>query len=179
MARGIVLGSCVVVWGLWSAVVGADPGEPHEQAPANLHVNLADATARGAVRRAVLGASSRLGRPGCQRIFTDFTDESGQRLLANLEGSTLTAVEYLLERILFVDGSDTPQCRHDTRMVAFTAPGDKVVRVCAARFAITNATAAEVIVIHELLHTLGLRENPPSSTEITQQVTKRCGADLP
>jgi hypothetical protein len=167
---------------MWSAGVGAEPGAPHDQGPANPHVYLADATARGAVRRAILGASLRLRRPGCQRIFTDFADESGQRLLANLEASTVTAAEYLFERVWFVDGNDTPQCQHDTRIAAFTAPGDKVIRVCAARFAVrfaTETTAAEVIIIHELLHTLGLGENPPSSAEITRVVTERCGGGCP
>jgi hypothetical protein len=30
--------------------------------------------------------------------------------------------------------------------------------------------------IHEMLHTLGLRENPPTSTEIARRVRARCGA---
>jgi hypothetical protein len=30
------------------------------------------------------------------------------------------------------------------------------------------------LIIHEMLHTLGLGENPPSSREITQRVTERC-----
>jgi hypothetical protein len=171
-----------VVLGICSVVVGAAPGEPRDRTSHSPHVYLADATARGAVRRAVLGASLRLGRPSCQRIFTDFADESGKRLLANLEATTSTAPEYLLDRIWFVDGSDTPQCRHDTRTAAFTAAGDKVVRVCADRFAsrfATETTAAEVIIIHELLHTLGLGENPPSTWEITRVVTKRCGGGCP
>jgi len=29
-------------------------------------------------------------------------------------------------------------------------------------------------IIHEMLHTLGLGENPPSSREITQRVNERC-----
>jgi hypothetical protein len=33
---------------------------------------------------------------------------------------------------------------------------------------------AEVYVIHEMLHTLGLGENPPSSREITRRVNGRC-----
>ena len=33
---------------------------------------------------------------------------------------------------------------------------------------------AENWVIHEMLHTLGLGENPPSSREITQRVNERC-----
>jgi hypothetical protein len=38
-----------------------------------------------------------------------------------------------------------------------------------------RSTAAELLVIHELLHTLGLGENPPSSVDITRVVTSRCG----
>jgi hypothetical protein len=30
------------------------------------------------------------------------------------------------------------------------------------------------MVIHEILHTLGLGENPPTSVEITQRVEARC-----
>jgi hypothetical protein len=33
---------------------------------------------------------------------------------------------------------------------------------------------AEVYVIHEMLHTLGHGENPPTSHEITQKVVRRC-----
>ena len=33
---------------------------------------------------------------------------------------------------------------------------------------------AESLVIHELLHTLGLGENPPTSAEITRRVEARC-----
>jgi hypothetical protein len=33
---------------------------------------------------------------------------------------------------------------------------------------------AEVYVIHEMLHTLGLGENPPRSQQITQAVKRRC-----
>ena len=29
--------------------------------------------------------------------------------------------------------------------------------------------------IHEFLHTLGLGENPPTSQEITERVSNRCG----
>jgi len=33
---------------------------------------------------------------------------------------------------------------------------------------------AESLVIHEVLHTLGLGENPPASVEITRRVEARC-----
>ena len=34
---------------------------------------------------------------------------------------------------------------------------------------------AEIIVLHEALHTLGLGENPPLSAVITDRVAARCG----
>ena len=45
------------------------------------------------------------------------------------------------------------------------------------RFVVRNNRSpvrAQAIVIHEVLHTLGLGENPPSSTEITARVLARC-----
>ena len=38
----------------------------------------------------------------------------------------------------------------------------------------TNPTYVEALVIHEMMHTLGLGENPPSSLEINARVLKRC-----
>jgi hypothetical protein len=147
----------------------------HKPSP---HVYLADSVARGAVERAVRGATERLNRPGCQRIFTDFADGSGLPLRVALEESTRSAVEYLVERVWFVDGGDDRQCRADAVTVAYTAAGNHVIRICAGRFAerFTRETrAGEIVIIHELLHTLGLGENPPKSSDITKQVTARCG----
>jgi hypothetical protein len=64
-----------------------------------------------------------------------------------------------------------------TRLV-FTAPGSRVVRVCVEEFKRINTQKPDYVVatlIHEILHTLGLRENPPSSREITARVLARCG----
>jgi len=131
----------------------------------------------GAVIRAVSGAGQRLARPACQQVFTDFSDQSGQPLLARLAASGRTAAQYLAEQVRFVDGEDAPLCRRGSPAAAFTTPGNGVVHVCPAFADLGghNPTAAEVVVIHELLHTLGLGENPPSSREISQQVTLRCG----
>jgi hypothetical protein len=38
-----------------------------------------------------------------------------------------------------------------------------------------NSRHVEAILIHELLHSLGLGENPPSSDYITSRVRARCG----
>jgi hypothetical protein len=50
------------------------------------------------------------------------------------------------------------------------------VRVCSSfgRLAAAEPERAEALVIHEVLHTLGLEENPPSSEQITVAVEKRC-----
>ena len=40
--------------------------------------------------------------------------------------------------------------------------------------AVRNPREAEAMIIHELLHTLGLGENPPTSIEITRRVESRC-----
>jgi hypothetical protein len=45
------------------------------------------------------------------------------------------------------------------------------MRVAASRASVT----AEIILIHEFLHTLGLGENPPTSDAITARVSIRCG----
>ena len=57
-----------------------------------------------------------------------------------------------------------------------TLPGSKVVYVCPEQFRKVSRQPrkAQATVIHELLHTLGLGENPPSSREITRRVIERC-----
>ena len=60
---------------------------------------------------------------------------------------------------------------------AVTAPGSRVVYVCGRSFAEAQARSpkrAEMVVLHEALHTLGLGENPPDSGEITRRVGERC-----
>ena len=145
------------------------------QAP---RIHVTDSRVHSAVTRAVLAAQVRLGRPACERVLTDFQGTEGRPLLDRLMASDMTAADYLVLQVWFIDGDETPQCRHDDDAVAFTEAGGHVVRICSARFMARleqQPVAAEMIVIHEMLHTLGLGENPPSSREITAQVTKRCG----
>jgi hypothetical protein len=129
-----------------------------------------------AVRNAIEGAWRRLSQPDCQEILFDFSDGSGKPLAANLTMGR-TVPEWLAD-LRFVEARHYGQCKtHDS--VAFTQTGLRVVYLCGSFFAnplfSLRGTPGEVIVIHELLHTLGLPENPPSSEEITRQVTRRCG----
>ena len=59
---------------------------------------------------------------------------------------------------------------------AVTRPKDRVVYVCGANFRAQTPGIRANTLIHEMLHTLGLRENPPSSGEINAQVRTRCGS---
>jgi hypothetical protein len=136
-----------------------------------------------ALERARAGAARRLERPECQKVLTDFTDAEGRPLLANLEPWQQSPSEYLRQAITFRDGSELRGCGKRTVQLV-TVPGQPSVFMCPAtgatpgsRFAriqVEKPTLAEVMVIHEMLHTLGLGENPPTTFEITDQVMARC-----
>ena len=59
--------------------------------------------------------------------------------------------------------------------MAFTQIGSTVVSVCLRPFTLLPHAEQEAVLIHEMLHSLGLGENPPESVAITAQVLKRCG----
>jgi hypothetical protein len=127
-----------------------------------------------AVDRARAGALERLESAECRKVFTDFTDAEGRTLQENLDEWSASPAEYI-GLIPFLDGSSRPLCRNGkTALVA--SPGVRRVFVC-PRFAelqLEQPRVAESMLIHEILHTLGLGENPPSSLEITQRVEARC-----
>jgi hypothetical protein len=129
-----------------------------------------------ALSAAVAGAQRRLSRPGCQRVFSEFYDAAGVPLAEKLDAMGLTAGDHLAT-LVFADGAGRPACR-TSDVLAITSPGSGTVRVCGSRFRMwqqLDPPLAEAIIIHELLHTLGLGEDPPSSQEITRRVVKRCG----
>lgn len=160
----------------WMVVLSLTAAMQSTSAP---RVQLTDGIANTLLTRAVLAAQVRLGRPACQQVLSDFADQAGQSLLDRLKTTDLSAPDYLVQQVWFVDGDAAARCGQDHNVAAFTVPGHHVVHVCSARLLRSHAqqpVATEMIVIHEMLHTLGLGENPPSSAAITSQVTKRCGA---
>ena len=131
-----------------------------------------------AVDRARAGALRRLQQPECQKLFTDFRTAEGRTLQEALAEWADNPGAYV-ELVPFVDGSSQANCRQ--RNVALTAsPGVRRVFVCKAfaDFQLRQPGVAESMVIHEILHTLGLGESPqrgaPTSIEITQRVEARC-----
>jgi hypothetical protein len=126
-------------------------------------------------RRAVNDAAQLLADPGCRAVLLDFQDRAGRPLHATLDQAGQDAVGYLAG-IRFADGSGRRPCVPGTTL-AFTSPGSRVVHLCARQFELTqrrNPLLASRMVIHEMLHTLGLGENPPSTHEITSRIARRC-----
>jgi hypothetical protein len=160
------VGRCV----LTLAVVGATPPTSAQGARGS-SLTKPDAAA---VAQAREGAARRLEDAGCQRVLSDFQDAKGRPLKDKLQEWAVEPAEYL-RMIPFVDGSGESRChRKDVMLVC--VPNVPRVRVCPAFAAVQRLRPADasIMVIHEVLHTLGLGEDPPTSAEITQRVEARC-----
>jgi hypothetical protein len=151
-----------------AALAGSTQGQAAE--PSRLYI-------RGPVAldvtRAFHAAVRKLEQPACRELFTDFTDSEGRTLLENL-GSQDPA-DYLAQMIIR-DGEipkGSGRCAVPGAS-AFTA-GGAMVFICGHNFSSERPSHRAVALIHEMLHTLGLRENPPTPAEITAQVELRCG----
>jgi hypothetical protein len=137
---------------------------------------------RSVVKRVSARAAARLDQSECVKVLTDFKDRGGRTLEANLQPLGVSASRYLLE-LTFLDGSSLHACRAPSVVMAAT-PGVRRVFVCPSgpgqvtsrlsRVEFASGSLAEAMVIHEMLHTLGLGENPPTTTEITERVRERC-----
>jgi hypothetical protein len=135
---------------------------------------LALASQRFAVARAVESAAVQLKDERCEALLDEFGDADGRPLRSVLAALDLTMTEYA-QRVFFYDAPEWA-CRGGN--LAITRPGNRAVLVCGVRFQkemARNSRNAEASVIHELLHSLGLGENPPSSEHITSRVRARCG----
>jgi len=124
---------------------------------------------------AVESAHHKLDKLGCQQILDDFKDAEGHPLRENLDSLGLGPTEYLA-LIAYRDGGDlrSGRCR-SAGAAAVTHPRDRVVYLCGDNFRAQSPGTRANTLIHEMLHSLGLGENPPSSDEINGQVRRRCG----
>jgi hypothetical protein len=129
---------------------------------------------RGTVESAIALARMRLARPRCRLVYTDFELPDGSTPRSKLDALGIRPEDFL-ESLVFVDGSEEPLCR--TGPSAFTTtPGSRVIRVCPSfvQVCLRNSRRSAVLIIHESLHALGLGENPPTSSAITNRVEQRC-----
>jgi len=160
--RGLTLTAILVAW--QTLCVAADPFTANVQP-------FQSVVSRMWVQRAVEGAAARLRKPECARVLADFSDIEGRALADKLKD--LSPVDYLSNGMVFFDGTDQRSCESNDRL-AFTHRGSHVVFICPAAF-VATPHLREITIIHEMLHSLGLGENPPSSRDITRQVIARCG----
>ena len=150
-----------------------------EYAAAGSRLRITSGLDRAVVRLAVEGAAARLESLECQRVLTDFTDPAGRTLAENLAALDRQPSQFLGE-LWFIDASRDRGCM-ENRIAAYTTPGSRVIYVCASLFGAANSPLngrhGATIIIHEMLHALGLGENGPhpSPGEITRGVLKRCG----
>jgi len=126
------------------------------------------------LERARDGAARKLEQPECLRVLEDFRDKTGRTLAENLATWNRTPADYI-KTTPFRDGSSHSTCKSG-KSALFSVVGMRPVFVCPSfrKEAERDPWTAENWVIHEMLHTLGLGENPPSSREITQRVNERC-----
>jgi hypothetical protein len=128
-----------------------------------------------ALRLPMAIATQRLADPRCAAVLDHFKDRDGAPLTAVLMPRSRTPAEHL-QGLTFVAESSGP-CRRGPVM-AWTTPGASRVVICIEHFeriARHNPRIAATVLIHEMLHTLGLPERPPSSESITSGVVERCG----
>jgi hypothetical protein len=144
-----------------------------EEATPGTRTVLVHGPAALAVTSAVGDAVNRLRDPACQQVLDDFAGEDGRPLRAAL-GST--APDDYMAQLVLREGEIPRGSGHCVAQgaAAFTA-GGAAVFVCGRSFQRLGRSTRACALIHEMLHTLGLRENPPSSAEIQQRVAERCG----
>ncbi|HUL79894.1 MAG TPA: hypothetical protein VL691_21700 [Vicinamibacteria bacterium] len=154
-----------------AVLFGTAGAEAHE--PAVTNARLRRPQDRALLAETIRGAARRLGDPRCQVLLGEFADAKHRPLREALEAEGLSAPQFL-GRLYFYDGSDRG-C--GARRLAYTTPGSRVVYVCGDRLRdvyFRNTTLAEVAVVHETLHCLGLGENPPTWKEINDRIQAVC-----
>jgi hypothetical protein len=158
----------------WDALSVSRESSPVTRADRHaLMVNLT-VLSEATVRRAIDLALAKLAQPGCPSVYEEFELPNGGTPRSELDRIGIGPEEWL-ESLVFFDGSRDPVCRIG-RAVLTTTPGSRAIRVCPgfAQFQLRNPGLSASLIIHESLHALGLGENPPSSSEITQHVERRC-----
>jgi hypothetical protein len=137
-------------------------------------VRIPDPLARRMTVSALNEAVARFEHTGCRQVLLDFSDRDGRSLEERLTSLQVDFDQYV-NMLFFYDGTRSSRC--DKGGLAFTAPGSRVVYVCVDQLKQVQAVQPDYVIaslIHEILHTLGLGENPPSSADITRRVLARC-----
>lgn len=127
------------------------------------------------VAEAVADAARRLDAPSCALVLSDYEDaKTGLTLAESLAATGRTASEHV--ESLWFRGASRLRPFAGRRVFAFTVPASAVVYLCREDLLrIQNQPRLlTAIVLHEVLHSLGLRDDHPSSVAITERVLERC-----
>ena len=169
LSRGPAVWLCVAVAAGWvgSASVSAELYRWHL-------IRIPDPVARAAAVAGLESAGVRLAETSCRMVLTDFQNQNGQTL-ANHLTSLGVDIQTYVRMVTFIDDSRHKMCEKGG--LFFTSPGSRVVRVCVGQLKQMQSRPHHLVAlfIHEVLHTLGLGEAPPSSEAITERVIARCG----
>jgi hypothetical protein len=156
-------------------VAGTDVAEETSADLPWTRVYIKDAFTGDAARGALRVASKRLAKPACQSVLSEFRDERGLPLTEKLRELGASPQAYL-RLVVFLDGGASPQCAKPG-VLAFTSRNSRVVYLCGRDFeraARRDPRETQITLIHELLHTLGLGENPPTPRDISFRVLQHC-----
>lgn len=137
-------------------------------------IRIPDPVARAAAIAGLESAGARLMETNCRKVLTDFENRKGQTLADHLTSLDVDIQTYV-RMVTFIDDSRHEMCEKGG--LFFTSPGSRVVRVCVEQLKQMKSRPDHLaaLFIHEVLHTLGLGEAPPSSEAITARVIARCG----
>jgi hypothetical protein len=157
------------------APASASPTAPPTARQRPRLVRIPDPVAGRATASALDAAVARFEDTGCRQILLEFADRDGRPLQDRLTSLRVDFDQYV-SMLVFYDGTRSRTC--DKGALAFTVPGSRVVHVCIDQLERAELAQPDYVIaalIHEILHTLGLEENPPSSSHITRRVLARCG----
>ena len=180
VGRDSLVAGCVLAIAVLAFPLNTRAGNQEHDKPSTVargerwRVEVPDPVANRVTRDALDGAWGLFAGARCRSVLTEFADSERRPLADRLDALGVDVQRYFT-LIVFVDGTRNRACV--TGVVAFTTPGSRVVRLCPDELKRTwqqNPTHVVAAFIHEMLHTLGLGENPPSSQEITRRVLGLC-----
>jgi hypothetical protein len=137
---------------------------------------ITDSRLKEAVNKSITAAAEKLEDADCHAVLGDFKiGDTGKTPQDTLDGHGVSAKTYVTTWMRYRNGSGYTTCQ-DSKNYFFTSPGSRFVYACKQFSSVgnTNSSLGGDLVIHEMLHSLGLGENPPVAAEITQKVKDRC-----
>ena len=151
------------------AATGALPPPASPTLPPPSRIQITDVRLRRSAESAVRTAAARVAVPGCGALLFEFVDQQGVPLATRLDALQMSFQDYV-HTVIFVDGRARRACDGPT---AVTMPGSRVVYLCGALIREPHSETW-VTIVHEVLHSLGLAEHPPTPAFISSRVRTLC-----